>query len=319
MKYKILKKIVNPGFDNWLTGLTVGMEYGTGIRNTPHVHMVLTTKEKYNFQKIKEILKEQYNIIPNDIQAVKHLKSTLTYITKEDERSGSFGHDKGHLSLKVQAYLAAYKTNKMKWKDLPSNMPVWRKNDFMKIYKDFVSENKEDDRFRRVENIVLRPWQKSIRAKLLRQNDRQIMWIYDKDGNTGKSVLGKYLRAYDKAFYIRNGKKNNIAYLYNEEPIVVLDFARTRESFVSTELIETIKDGECFSEKYACETKETDPVKLLILANFLPKFEALSLDRWIVYEVWNEGQKQKLKLLDVNHFIQSECEKNCRCHACRIK
>ena len=46
------------------------------------------------------------------------------------------------------------------------------------------------------ENVVLRPWQAELKAiideQIMNKNDRCIIWIYDSEGNKGKSWFAKY-------------------------------------------------------------------------------------------------------------------------------
>lgn len=98
-KYQLVKKIVNPGFNNWQKGFTVANEWGSGMEVNGHCHALLSTQNRYSFEEIKKILKDQYNIVPNDIQAPKNKKQVLRYITKEDYKCFSTGHDKDDLSL----------------------------------------------------------------------------------------------------------------------------------------------------------------------------------------------------------------------------
>lgn len=43
-------------------------------------------------------------------------------------------------------------------------------------------------------NMTPLPWQKMALEKILNQNDRELLWIFDFNGNSGKTELGKFLR-----------------------------------------------------------------------------------------------------------------------------
>ena len=43
-------------------------------------------------------------------------------------------------------------------------------------------------------HITLRIWQKMVLAEIYNQEDRKILWVFDFDGNSGKTELSKYLR-----------------------------------------------------------------------------------------------------------------------------
>ena len=48
-----------------------------------------------------------------------------------------------------------------------------------------------------VNGVVLRPWQKDLFTIFqCSPDDRTVMWIYDKSGNTGKCWFQNYIEAY---------------------------------------------------------------------------------------------------------------------------
>ena len=42
-------------------------------------------------------------------------------------------------------------------------------------------------------NLFLRPWQRKVINMLSDQGDRRVLWVWDYDGNSGKSELCKFL------------------------------------------------------------------------------------------------------------------------------
>ena len=134
----------------------------------------------------------------------------------------------------------------------------------------------------------LRAWQKSIAQKLFEQNDREILWVYDKSGNNGKTILGKYLID-NNVFYTRGGKVNDLTYRYQGEHTIVLDLVRSQEEYTPYKLIETFKDGIIESNKYTSCTKYADKgfCQILVLANYMPEISKCSIDRWNIFELNN--------------------------------
>lgn len=112
------------------------------------------------------------------------------------------------------------------------------------------------------------------------QTDREISWIYDEKGNNGKTWLSKYLVAHKNAAYYSNCKTADIALAYNYEPIVVFDFSRSLEDHVNYNIIECMKNGMLFSNKYNSKLKIFDTPKIIVMANFYPDISKLSNDRW---------------------------------------
>lgn len=129
-------------------------------------------------------------------------------------------------------------------------------------------------------NITYNSYQKEIIKHIEDQDDRKITWITDIEGNKGKTYLSKHLIASRGAIRFTNGKTSDIAYAYNSQPIVVFDFARTCEDRINYQVIEDLKNGMIFSGKYESACKIFKPPKIVIMANFEPKFTSLSLDRW---------------------------------------
>lgn len=129
---------------------------------------------------------------------------------------------------------------------------------------------------------ALRAWQTITIRKLLAQDDRKVTWVYDPVGNIGKSFLANYLVANHKAYLIEGGKRADVAYAYNYEPIVVFDYTRSQEEQVNYSLIESFKNGRMFSPKYQSGMKIFAPCKVLCLSNFDPDRSKLSEDRWQV-------------------------------------
>ena len=63
----------------------------------------------------------------------------------------------------------------------------------MKEAVDAYMENQED--FREVENVELKPWQESLLKYVQQPHDREIIWVVGKDGNEGKSWFQKYVKS----------------------------------------------------------------------------------------------------------------------------
>ena len=73
----------------------------------------------------------------------------------------------------------------------------------MKEAVDAYMENQED--FREVENVELKPWQESLLKYVQQPHDREIIWVVGKDGNEGKSWFQKYVKS---VFGTRRGFDN---------------------------------------------------------------------------------------------------------------
>ncbi len=108
----------------------------------------------------------------------------------------------------------------------------------------------------RLSTAILKSWQQQAIVKLEEQNDREILWIYDFNGGKGKSWLGRYLEIMKGAFLIQLSKKEDIAYAYNHEELVIFDLTRSDKEFINYSLIESFKNGRLFSPKYESRIKK---------------------------------------------------------------
>lgn len=167
-------------------------------------------------------------------------------------------------------------------------------NDFSDIRallmaKEVISNGKLDVKEREFKefygNMELTPIQLEILEALDNQNDRQVLWIYDKVGNNGKTWLANHLLATRDTCILGNGRSRDLAHIYNGQDIVVFDFTRTVEGRINYQIIEEMKNGRILAPKYNSRIKYCLGVKILILANFLPDYNSMSLDRWDVRSI----------------------------------
>lgn len=129
-------------------------------------------------------------------------------------------------------------------------------------------------------------WQKDIEDKLNEEPDeRSINWYYDKEGGIGKSAFCKYMCVKHNVPIITSGSKKDIAYALPENPkMIIFDFTRDIEDFVSYSALEECKNGMIFSAKYASKMKCFNSPHIIVFSNFKPDKEKMSKDRWNIYE-----------------------------------
>lgn len=134
----------------------------------------------------------------------------------------------------------------------------------------------------------LYPWQKWV-ENIIKQipDERSIYWIWEENGNRGKTALTKYLCAKYGAIPVE-GKKNDILYVCAEYPsdIYIFDLSRTtKEQHGLYDSIEKIKNGLFMCAKYESRPIIRNCPHVIIFANYLPDQEKLSADRWKIYHV----------------------------------
>lgn len=132
------------------------------------------------------------------------------------------------------------------------------------------------------EKNALYPFQKDAVEFVLNQNDRQLLWVYGPKGSDGKSKIGLYLKLFHNAMFCTNGASRNIMTAYDFEPIIAIDIARTDEEHVNYKLIESLKNGHIFKEKYQSTFTQVIDPKVVVFSNNRPKLSALTLNRWVV-------------------------------------
>lgn len=143
-------------------------------------------------------------------------------------------------------------------------------------------------------NVIWRPWQQAIISIIEESiNPRTIYWIFEEDGNSGKSFLAKYLFLKYNAI-IASGKKDNLFHQVKEwldanEPrsptLAIVDIPRHDLDYINMGAIEAIKNGFIYSGKYEGGTCAFNHPHVICFANKPPKKNELSLDRWNIFHI----------------------------------
>lgn len=160
----------------------------------------------------------------------------------------------------------------------------------------------------------LRNWQKNILCQLKNEipDDRTINWLYDKNGNIGKSVLAKYCKFYEIAEWITGGKGSDIKNLLltsKKSRDIIIDIPRcNKDVYISYSVIEELKNGFIFSTKYEGGCKLITTPHIWVFSNKLPDTEKMSSDRWRIWKVHNNElvniTKQCFDEIDIDEEIE---------------
>ncbi len=135
-----------------------------------------------------------------------------------------------------------------------------------------------------------RPWQQKVVDSIEKEaDDRTINWYWESEGGAGKTALAKWICAKKNACVV-SGKGNDCLYAIanwqnKNDLVVIFDFSRMTEEFISYMAIEKIKDGIFFSGKYESLMIMFNSPHVLCFANFPPQVEKLSLDRWNIVHI----------------------------------
>jgi len=142
------------------------------------------------------------------------------------------------------------------------------------------------------EITTLYPWQQYIVDNYDVWDTRTINIIIDARGNTGKSTLVSYMRAWKLAFKIPYCNDfRDILRMVCDVPIkrcYLIDMPRAIKKdklFQLFSAIEEIKNGYAYDDRYQFKEKVFDCPNIWIFTNILPTWELLSNDRWRVWEV----------------------------------
>lgn len=143
-----------------------------------------------------------------------------------------------------------------------------------------------------VKNIDLWEWQKDVLELLEKQTDRQILCIVNKSGNVGKSIFSKYCEAnklMDVCPVVSEEFNDYTGYCFEfEAKGYIFDIPRSESTKRRKTMwagIEIIKNGLLFEKRYHPRKKWIKSPKILVMTNYWPPIDALSWDRWQLYEL----------------------------------
>jgi len=136
----------------------------------------------------------------------------------------------------------------------------------------------------------LRTWQSSLYKRLcLPPSDREILFIVDKKGNSGKSwFVSYYATVQDNSISILPGKKADMVYAFislirENTKVVFLDAPRSKQGdFIQYDFLEELKNGRIFNTKYESRMVEFQPVHVVVMMNEYPDDQKLSEDRYVI-------------------------------------
>lgn len=146
-------------------------------------------------------------------------------------------------------------------------------------------------------DFVLRPWQQNV-VDLLEcpVHPRQINWLWEGTGNTGKSTMASYLEVQKDALVLEAAGKKDLAYIISQtiglKEIVVFDLARCQEPDSNEKfnplagfynVCEGLKNGCITNTKYESKRIRVNVPHVWVFANFQPDYTKWSEDR---YKVW---------------------------------
>lgn len=134
----------------------------------------------------------------------------------------------------------------------------------------------------------LYPWQAEVLERCkMEPNDREINYIIDIKGNTGKSKFAKYMWFHHQAIFLPWGKTNdllNYVAKNKDAGIFFFDLSRSKPADWAKDDIsaamEQIKNGMIVNLKYETCGMVFDPPHIWCFSNQPPNLSSMSRDRW---------------------------------------
>ncbi len=146
---------------------------------------------------------------------------------------------------------------------------------------------------------TLRPFQLEIEQMLLGPvNEGKIIWIYDAEGQLGKTQLLRYLHTKHEMPFSYGGKASDIINLVfnhkdyllsTDKGVMIYNFGRdTDNEKISYKSMEQISDGCISNTKFETGCFVCNKPHVLVMANCLPRESSLSAGRWIIKTINEE-------------------------------
>lgn len=158
-------------------------------------------------------------------------------------------------------------------------------------YPGFVRQYLSDHRpLPAVKTHPLYSWQSGLIALLrLEPNDREIIFVVDTTGNSGKSWFCDYYSrvCYDDAQILEMGKKADVALTINPDMrVYFFDLTREHVEHMNYSLLESLKNARLFSPKYESHMVFLSRVPhVVVMMNQEPDMSKLSYDRYKIINV----------------------------------
>lgn len=246
---------------------------------TPHIQGFINLKTPRQFSTLQKVFEGAHLE-----KAIADDEANFTYCTKSDPTAYKFGEPqnmgKRNDLDELKTVITAIKSGATKFQLMDQYPTTYSKH--QRFIENYIQEYANAS-MEREEITSFRPWQQSLINTLEQpSDDRHIIWVYDPDGGIGKTRLARWLCDHKNAFYTNGGRSIDITYSYNHQPIVIFDFVRESQEFISYSTIEQLKNGILSSNKYQSCLKRFKSPHVVVFANFEPSEGKFSKDRVIL-------------------------------------
>ena len=236
------------------------------------------------------------NYTVDEIQEIKEINSSIVprYVFQEEKGENGTEHLQGYVQFKSKVRpKGIFKNKKIHWEKCRN------------VKASIAYCQKEDTRngkvwYRGIEkpySIKIRhwqPWMYKVKGIIEAEPDeRKIHWVWEPNGNRGKTVFSKwcYLN-YDRILML-SGKaadmKHAIAMYVQKNNMhprtILVNIPRSRAEYISYTGLEEIKDMFFFSGKYEGGHICGPNPHVIVMANSEPEREKMSDDRWEIINI----------------------------------
>ena len=239
-------------------------------------------KREEKIQKIEEIAKENNLTIPDEII--------------EKRKSNEIDDIRTRCLQNYQLYLEKIEIGKQV-ATIIENGEI--------IYESLGRSDKEAfDTYRKyikvdISNITLRKWQSEAMELFDLPTEREVIWVTDTKGGTGKTFFQKYLISYFGRSRVASMdlriKHSDACNVLKKLPLPTIDIflfndGRSQFGEENIRLLEDIKDGQATASKYDNDNlKFKTPNTVMVFSNGYPNLLKLSSDRWRILRPTEEG------------------------------
>lgn len=266
-----------------ITYLIYGKEVGES--GTPHLQGFVRFSSKKRVGGVKAVIGGDPHV-----EVARNPKAAIEYCKKDGEYK-EFGE-----FLLEQGKRNDIETIKKEIQEGNTDMNYFLENhsDFYMRGKGFIQEYIRFNRKNKdVAKHPLYKWQVSLwRHLCLPANDREIIFVVDPIGNTGKSWFARYFNeVHDNSSQILSaGRAADMAHALSENiRVLLIDCPRMRLEYFPYDFVEQVKNGLVFSPKYDSKVKYSNEIPhVVVFMNEMPKTENLSADRVKIISISKE-------------------------------
>ena len=135
---------------------------------------------------------------------------------------------------------------------------------------------------------------------------REVIWVVGEKTDEGKSYFQKYIKAVFGTPRVVSGinlktSSKNICQSLRKYQLATVDIflfnlgkSLKKYEEVNYELLEDLKDGDAFAEKYDSQKlKIKTPNVVMVFSNYNPQAKELATDRWQVFHIVNEELEER--------------------------